>query len=351
MINNLEAEMKVLKNIVIKIIIPIFLITTLLSYNVNAVVEGRPVKVGVFLYKLDDPFISLVKESLENIQKENSGKVEFTFFDANNDQTVQNRQIDDLLRKGTDLLLVNLVDTKFTRDVVNKTKESNVPVVFFNREPVSIEAIRSYSKACFVGTDAKQAGILQGQMLIDIWNKNKNIIDRNKDNIMQYVMLQGEKNNLEALDRTKYSILTINNAGILTEEIALQDCDWNKDIAKDVMTALLLRYGDKIEVIISNNDAMAEGAIEALQVQGFNNGNPLKTLPVVGVDAIPSAQELIKKGYMAGSVVQDPQAMAEALYLTGMNLVNGKSAIDGTKYKFDETGVSIRLPYTKYIVK
>lgn len=351
MINNLEAEMKVLKNIVIKIIIPIFLITTLISYNVNAVVEGRPVKVGVFLYKLDDPFISLVKESLENIQKENSGKIEFTFFDANNDQTLQNRQIDDLLRKGTDLLLVNLVDTKFTRDVVNKTKESNVPVVFFNREPVSIEAIRSYSKACFVGTDAKQAGILQGQMLIDIWNRNKNIIDRNKDNIMQYVMLQGEKNNLEALDRTKYSILTINNAGIPTEEIALQDCDWNKDIAKDVMSALLLRYGDKIEVIISNNDAMAEGAIEALQAQGFNNGNPLKTLPVVGVDAIPSAQELIKKGYMAGSVVQDPQVMAEALYLAGMNLVNGKSAIDGTKYKFDETGVAIRLPYTKYIVK
>ncbi|GKX65717.1 galactose ABC transporter substrate-binding protein [Inconstantimicrobium mannanitabidum] len=342
--------MKVLKNIVIKIIIPIFLIATLLSYNVNAVVEGRPVKVGVFLYRLD-PFISLVKESLENIQKQNPGKVEFTFFDANNDQTVQNRQIDDLLMKGTDLLLVNLVDTKFTRDVVNKTKESNVPVVFFNREPVSIEAIRSYSKACFVGTDAKQAGILQGQMLIDIWNRNKNIIDRNKDNIMQYVMLQGEKNNLEAIDRTKYSVLTINNAGIPTEEIALQDCDWNKDIAKDVMTALLLRYGDKIEVIISNNDAMAEGAIEALQAQGFNNGNPLKTLPVVGVDAIPSAQELIKKGYMSGSVVQDPQAMAEALYLAGMNLVNGKSAIDGTKYKFDETGVAIRLPYTKYIVK
>lgn len=351
--------MKKFRNIITIGMIVAIITTILTGYDCKmasattklAVTEGKPVKAGVLLYRADDQFISEVSKSLQDIQKENPNKVEFIFFDGKNDQFTQNKQLDELLKNGVDLLLVNLVDTAFTKDVVDKSKENNVAVVFFNREPVSIEAIRSYSKACFVGTDAKQAGILQGRILIKDWNDNKAIIDRNGDGIMQYVMLIGERNNIEAMERTKYSVLTINNVGIQTEEVAAQVCDWDKNIAKNTTEALLLRYGDKIEVIISNNDSMAAGAILALQAQGFNKGDPRKTIPIVGVDATLEAQELIKKGYMTGTVLQDPRAMAEALYATGMNLVVGKSAIAGTKYKFDDTGVAIRLPYEEYIPK
>ena len=112
---------------------------------------------------------------------------------------------------------------------------------------------------------------------------------------MQYIMLRGERDNIEAIARTKYSVLTINNAGIKTQELALQVCNWNEEVAKNTTKALFLQFGNKIEVIISNNDAMAIGAIEALQEQGYNNGDKTRTIPVVGVDAIPEAQELIKK--------------------------------------------------------
>jgi len=349
--------MKILKKI-FKITIVAFMMSVILveysalvSNTSLRVVEGKPVNVGVLLYSFDDAYISLVRKNLEEIQKKNEGKVEFTFYDGMNDQSIQNDTMDTLLqKKDVDLLLLNLVDTGNTQVAIDKIKENNIPVILFNREPVRIDAIKSFGKAYFVGTNVNEAGILQGKILIDIWNSNKDALDKNKDNIMQYIMLKGERDNLDALARTKYSVLTINEAGIKTQELALRVCDWNEEIAKNVFKELFSQFGNKIEVIISNNDSMAIGAIKALQEYGYNNGDKTKTIPVVGVDAIPEAQELIKTGAMAGSVLQDAAAMADALYSMGMNLAYNKNPLEGTQYKFDDTGVAIRIPYREYIV-
>lgn len=348
--------MKKLRKMFIVTLIIISTISIILQYNYKkATIEiialnKSPIKVAVLLYRFDDVYISLVRKSLEEIQKQNEGKVEFTFSDGKDDQNIQNRILDNVLEDNVDLLLINLVDTKVTHEVIDKVKEKNIPVVLFNREPISVEAIKSYNKAYFVGTDAKEAGSLQGKIIIDLWNNNKNIIDKNEDNILQYVMLQGERDNIEAIERTKYSISTINNADIMTKEIALKVCNWNRQEAKEAFEPVFLQNGSKIEAIISNNDEMAIGAIEVLQKYGYNKGDIKKTIPVIGVDAIPEAQELINKKYMAGSVLQDAQAMAKALYNIGMNLVQNKKPLDGTNYKFDATGVAIRIPYQEYIV-
>ncbi|WP_317367161.1 galactose ABC transporter substrate-binding protein [uncultured Tyzzerella sp.] len=305
------------------------------------------VKVGVLLYKFDDTYISTVRQSLEKIQKENGGKVEFSFFDGKGDQATQNDSIDTLLQKGTDVLLVNLVDTGAGQTVVDKIKAADKPVVFFNREPAA-DVIKSYDKAVFVGTNAKEAGILQGNILSGLWEKDKANIDTNGDGKMQYVMLQGEPDNPEAVARTEYSVSTIKEKGIEVEELAKQVCNWDQALAQNATEAWVSKFGDGIEVVIANNDGMAQGAIAALQAQGFNNGEGSKTIPVVGVDATAAAQDLIDKGYMAGSVLQDAEGMAKALYSTGMNLAQGKNAIEETEYTFDETGVAVRIPYQEY---
>ena len=118
--------------------------------------------------------------------------------------------------------------------------------------------------------------MLQGKVVINAWNSNKSAIDKNKDNIMQYIMLMGESDNLEAIARTKYSVLTINNAGIKTQQLALKVCNWNEEEAKNITKALLLQFGNKIEAIIANNDSMAIGAIKALQEYGYNKGGKTK---------------------------------------------------------------------------
>lgn len=96
---------------------------------------------------------------------------------------------------------------------------------------------------------------------------------------------------------------------------------------------------------------MAIDAIEALQKYGYNIGDKSKNIPVVGIDIIPEAQELIQKGFMTGTVIQDTNVLAEALYTVGMNLVYGRDPIEGTNYKFDDTGVTILIPYQEYTKK
>lgn len=317
--------------------------------SISGVTEEKPVKIGVLLHKFDDAYISLVRESLEEIERENEGKVKITFFDGKEDQSIQNDTLDTLLKeKDVDLLFLNLVDTGSTQKVINKIKENNIPVILFNREPIDIEAVKSYNKSYFVGTKAEQAGVLQGKILVNLWNNNKASVDKNGDNIMQYIMLMGQRNNLEAIARTKYSVLTIDEAGIKTQELASNFSNWEQSLAKDATEQLFLKYGDKIEAIIANNDSMAIGAIEALQKYSYNNGDKTRTIAVVGVDAIPVARDLIRQGFMTGTVIQDAPAMAKAMYTVGMNLVNNKKPLDGTEYKFDETGVAIRIPYKEY---
>lgn len=309
--------------------------------------KKETLRVGVCLYKFDDTYISTVRQSLQEIEEANKGMVEFEFVDGKGDQAIQNDAIDTLLQKGMDLLMVNLVDTGAGQAVVDKIAKEDVPVVLFNREPIS-EVVKSYEKAVFIGTNAQEAGVLQGNILSKVWGENPNL-DKNGDGIMQYVMLKGEPDNPEAIARTEYSVKTIEEAGIKTEELANQVCNWDQGLAQNATEAWLSRYGEGIEVIIANNDGMAQGAIAALNAQDLNKGDIAKTIPVVGVDATDAAKDLISKGFMTGSVLQDAPAMAEALYKCGINLIEGKSAIDGTEYKFDDSGIAVRIPYKEYV--
>ena len=349
--------MKIVRKILTIIIITVMMTMILAGNGKKATGIGKsfsarqPVKVGLISKDLTDDYLVFIRQDLEDIQKKNKGKVEFTFYDSKSELAIQNENIDKALKEGINLILLDIVDTRATQEVINKIKQDNIPVIMFNREPLTMDPIKSYSRALYIGTDSKQAGTLQGEMLVDAWNNNKESIDKNRDNIMQYVMLQGERYNKVPIERTKYSVLTIQQAGIKTEELALRVCDWNTDVARNATEALILKYGDKIEVIIANDDTMAIGAIQALQTYGYNKGDKTKTIQVVGVDGVPEAIELISKGMMLGTAVQDPNDMAETLYTVGINLVYNKNPLEGTQYKFDDTGVAIRLPYTAYIEK
>ena len=343
--------MKIFKKILLLIMITTILTTTLIGSVQSNVASRNPVKVGVLLYNFDDLYISNVRKSLEDIQKANEGKVEFTFFDAKGNQAIQNEIIDSVLKENFNLLLANFVDVNSSEvdSFIDNANKKNIPVILFPIAPFATDFIKSHPKALVIATDVKQAGILQGKILVDAWNTNKEYIDKNKDNILQYVMLTGPSNDTATVARTKYSVSTINSAGIKTEQLASQACNWNKEIAKNAMESLFLRYDGRIEAIIANSDPMAIGAIEALQKYGYNTWDKTKTIPVVGIDGIPEARDLIKKGFMTGTVVQDPSEMAQALYTVGMNLVDNKDPLEGTEYKFDETGVTIKLPYYEYI--
>ena len=133
-----------------------------------------------------------------------------------------------------------------------------------------------------------------------------------------------------------------------------QNGQWSAAAANDYMTTALASHsvagGNMIELVICNNDSMAEGAISALNAAGFNKGGDSPVIPVFGVDATEAAKSLIKDGKMAGTVMQDASGMADALALLAGNSVQGKGLMEGTEsLSVDQDVSKIRIPYGKYL--
>ena len=346
--------MNFLKKIIIVFAVIVVAIETLIGAVPNNMCFSpkSSINVGVVFYRFDDPFVIQLRQSLENIEKNNQRKIHFSFYDSKNNQAIQNEIIDTLLEnEDIDILILSLVNLRNgPKEIINRIKVKNIPVIFASKRTVKIEAdiIKSYDKSYYIVPDSEQGGMLQGKLIADFWNKNKNIIDTNKDDIMQYVMLQGDSNNFEAIQRTKYSIITVEDSGIKIQELASKVGNWNEDEARNKIEGLLISYGLKIEVIIANNDAMAIGATKALQKFGYNKGPNTKIIPVFGFDAIPATQEFIKNGFMAGTVFQDANIMAEAFYEISMHLVNNNTRFDCIKYRCDDSGRIIELPFQEY---
>ncbi|WP_179038351.1 galactose/glucose ABC transporter substrate-binding protein MglB [Limnobaculum xujianqingii] len=293
-------------------------------------------KIGVTIYKYDDNFMSVVRKAIE---KESAGNKDVTLLmnDSQNDQSKQNDQIDVLIAKGVKALAINLVDPAAAQVVIDKARGDSIPVVFFNKEP-SKAALDSYDKAYFVGTDSKESGVIQGQLIAKHWKAHPEW-DLNKDGVIQFVLLKGEPGHPDAEARTTYVIKTLNDDEKLkTQQLQLDTAMWDTAQAKDKMDAWLSGpNADKIEVVIANNDAMAMGAIEALKAH--NKGK----IPVFGVDALPEALALVRQGTMAGTVLNDASNQAKATFELSKNLAEGKPAAQGTKWEIKDKVV--RVPY------
>ena len=346
--------MNIFKKVLSLTIISILLFhSTQSSIALSAVNPENPVKIAVFLNDFNDQFISTVKKNLETIQSNNTNKVQFTFFDAKGNQVIQNELIDRALNNDFNLIVLNPVTTDIDKiqGALNEIVRKNIPLIlYYAQTPQIVNFLRPYRNAVIIDTDINQSGILQGEILADTWKANKETLDKNRDDIMQYIMLKGPANNTETIARTKYSVQALNEAGIKTQELSSIVCNWDEECAESAIRSNLLTLDGRIEAIISNNDAMAIGAIKALQEYSYNKGdNSKKYIPVVGVDALPEAKELIKQGIMTGTVVQDPSLHADAIYTIGMNLASGNYPLNGTAYKFDQTGNTVKLPYSKYV--
>lgn len=325
--------------------------------------------VHVFYYTYSDPYISTVRSALDK-RLDNAG-IKYQDHDGNNSQTTQTEQIQTAITKGAKVIVVNIVTTgsdDAAKGIVDLAKNAGIPVIFFNRE-VSDEVVSSYDKCSFIGTNAKEAGYLQGDMIGDYLVNNYSAVDLNGDGRISYVMFMGEKGNNEAIYRTTYSVENANKKLAEAGKPALsfydsqntdkylldRDGKWSAQAANEYMTTLLSSFNaannNMVELVICNNDGMAEGAISALNVAGYNTGAQGSiSIPVFGVDATSAAQELIAAGKMAGTIKQDSDGMAEAIEKAVINHLDGKSVTEGMdKFPIDENVKKFRIPYSVYV--
>ena len=324
--------------------------------------------VHVFYYTYSDTYISSVRSALD--KKLKAAGISYQDYDAAGSQTTQTEQIQTAITKGARAIVVNIVNTgsdDAANGIVTLAKNAGIPVIFFNRE-VSDSVISSYDKCAFVGTRAEEAGILQGQMIGEYLLERYDEVDLNGDGEISYILFKGEEGNNEAIYRTRYSVEEANklltdagkaplrfyDASNPNKYLVDKNGQWSAAAANEYMVTALTSYsessGNMIELVICNNDGMAEGAISALNGAGYNTGSA-KMIPVFGVDATDAAQNLIADGKMSGTIKQDAEGMAEALVKLAQNTQNDNTTLlDGMEnYDIDENVDKIRIPYSKYL--
>lgn len=331
-------------------IICMTLVMMLTACNMGRVKEEEKtsITIGVSVYNQYDTFIAELLEAMEIYAGEIEDKygipVILDIQNANNKQVTQNDQMDYFLSQDYDIVCINLVDRTDATTIIERGKSSDTPIIFFNRELVE-EDLERWDKLYYVGADAFESGIIQGEILKDKLRKDFDSVDKNGDNKIQYVMLEGEAGHQDSIVRTMYAVNTVTDAGYKVVKLADEIANWNRDQAKTKMVQWMQEYGSGIEVVFANNDDMALGARDVLKEAGYYEDENMLPPIVLGIDGTKEGIRAVDSGEFLGTVINDSAGQArgilELAYSLAMDeeLSSDFELLDG-KY--------IRLPYQKY---
>ena len=224
------------------------------------------------------------------------------------------------------------------------------PVIFFNRQPsdpvsgaIDMEVMNWNDKTYYVGFDAAGGGAVQGKLVVDyLASADPAVIDRNGDGIIGYVLCIGDVGHNDSkartqgvrealgtwvgstdprVENTKEGSAVVGGTTMKVVELdsrAMTGTDgttWNANAATDAMGGWATRLGDQIDMVISNNDGMAMGCLQA--------SNYPAGVPIFGYDANADAIEAIGAGVLTGTVSQNVDAQATATLQVIRNLLDG----------------------------
>ena len=296
----------------------------------EAPAEGKTYNVGVAIYQFDDNFMTLYRNEIDSyfkeVAKETGDTYNVTIVDGKNDMAEQSNQVDNFITQGMDVIILNLVQTSSADAIIDKVVAAGIPLVLINREPLGDDGDESYkgildnATVCYVGADARQSGTFQGEIIAELADKG----DLNGDGKVSYIMIEGDPENIDAQYRTEFSIKALTDAGIEVEELDDQVGNWAQAKGQEIAANDLSKFGNDIEVIFCNNDAMALGAAAAITAAGRKVGEDIY---LVGVDALDECVEMVNNGEMTGTVLNDAVGQSHTAVDVAVKALNGE-AID-----------------------
>ncbi|MBP7479884.1 MAG: galactose ABC transporter substrate-binding protein, partial [Spirochaetaceae bacterium] len=254
------------------------------------------------------------------------------------------------LENNPSLLMINPVDRLGSYSIIRTMKEKNIPVIFFNREPLA-EDLGLWDKVYYVGAKAAQSGQLQARLVMELFGSNSNNLnelDKNNDGKIQLIILKGEQGHQDAETRTSEVLKSFQENNFAIDLLAIEVANWNFNEAAVKTQKLLQKFQHEVELFISNNDDMALGAIQTMREAGFlsdtnNDGHVNKYdhlwIPVVGIDGLEEAQEAIASGFLYGTVKNDSKKMTEVMIELSLILLGKK----------DFSSLSVPLVEDKYL--
>ena len=291
------------------------------------------IKIGLCLYRFDDTFISNVRQEIEEYakeyEKEHDIKINLEVVDARDNQNTQNHQVERFVSLDYDVLLINVVDRFAASNMIETAVGANIPIVFFNRKPVDDDLNRA-DNIYYVGAGPKAAGIEQAKIIINAYNENPHSIDIDGDGVINYVLLEGEPSHQDSLVRTEWVIKTLQENNIPINKLNGAIGNWERAQGSELMEDFLNKYSN-IDLVISNNDDMGLGAIDAIE-----RANNITGIKVVGIDGTKEALEAINEGKLLGTIESDKKEYAKAVVEIAMHSIGKSDLPDDVNAKLME---------------
>ena len=251
------------------------------------------------------------------------------------------------------LIAMTCVFANGSAEAAGVTLNKDKPLVFFNRQPsdpttgkIDMTSMNWNDKTYYVGFDAAAGGAVQGQLITDYLAKaDPAKIDRNGDGVIGYVLCIGDVGHNDSKARTegirkalgtwngstdptnsKEGSVVVGGKTFKVVELegkAMTGTDgstWNANAATEAMGGWATKFGTQIDMVVSNNDGMAMGCLQA--------SNYPAGVPIFGYDANADAIEAIGAGKLSGTVSQNVDAQATATLQVLRNLLDGLTGAD-----------------------
>ena len=334
-----------LKRIIIVVVVLSLMSALFSGCNFSKDDTVTQIKIGVTLYDQYDTYLGQLMNSFNEFvaeSRKNGNDIIVSVYDASNSQTKQNDQVKEMIEAGCQVICVNLVDRTDPSIIIDMARKAEVPIIFFNRELVESDLMQ-WEKLYYVGADAFESGIMQGELAAEAISRDKRI-DKNGDGIIQYLVIEGEAGHQDAILRTEYAVDTLIGAGIKVDKEGSAIANWSREQAQAKVAQYINEGGEDLEVIFANNDDMALGAIDAYKKANIE----LSKRPVIyGIDGTQEGLQALLNGSLAGTVYNDKEGQAKALYELAYDLATHTDISDVglTDAKY------IRLPYTKVTIE
>ena len=255
--------------------------------------------IGIAVYDMDDTFMSDYIDKLQNELETctfNGKKILYEIFDAEGNANRQEHQLQYMYEQNFDALLINLVTPSSAASVLNETANHKLPVMLFNRETDKKDLSIS-KQTWYVGTQAKKAGAIQADMLQNAWKENQKKLDHNKNNTLDYILIEGEQTHFDSIRRTNGFLE--NSQNLPLHQLANLSADWQRQLATEKFANLDKTLIHSAEAVICNNDDMALGVYD--YYKQHNMSLPL----IIGINNNPEMHQKIKSGEIYGTVDND----------------------------------------------
>lgn len=272
--------------------------------------ERTSIRVGVSIYQSGDTYVNLLAKKLEwqldRYQEEEGVTISYNLVSAKGDAGIQNAQVERFVALGYDVVCVNPVDRTDVAGMIDRTAAADVPLIFFNRQPVRDDLLRGRN-VYYVGSDAQESGRLQGELVAEKYRENPGLLDRNGDGVIEYALMEGETGHQDALSRSEWCVKAIVNEGIEMRRVTGGVANWMRDQASALSAQWLSQYSGEIELILCNNDDMALGALDAIE------DRQAEGVCVVGIDGTEEGICAVDSGKMLGTIRADVDQYAKYL--------------------------------------